>query len=354
LGVDVNQLVVVNARFQRTDSAKAYVGVMQREADRLAAIPGVQGAAVSFMGPMSGELGGMAFLRSGDTARFSGKPYLNGNATGPGYFATVGMQVVDGRDFASTDVANAAPVLIVSKSAAQDLWPAERAVGNCLRLNRDTNPCATVVGVVSDANLVNIKPEPQAHYYVPVTQQKYLSDLALTIRAPRKLRTTLAPTARRELASQLPASTTLSVQDLRSTMGQRYTQWTEGAVVFSAMGILALIVAGIGMYSIIAYSVSRRMHEMAVRVALGASRRQVMRPVVFGGLALAVAGVAIGVGIALAAGKLVASLLYETSPRDPLAMLAAAVVLLVAALVASFVPARRAARADPMRALQAE
>lgn len=354
LGIDVDQLVVASVQFARGDSGQAYIPAMEQEAARLSAMGGVHGAAVSLMPPMEGEMGGRMYDQSGDTMKFGGSPAINGNAVGPGYFATVGMRVLDGRDFTSADAATGARVVVVSESAARDGWPGRRAIGQCVLLGRTTEPCATIVGVVSDANLVNIKPEPPAHYYIPITQETYVHYLAITMRAGPENRATLLQTVRHDLADIVPASATLRIEDLRSALDPRYAQWTEGAAVFTAMGLLALIVAAIGMYSIIGYSVSQRMHEMGIRVALGARRDQVMRPVILGGVKLAALGVALGVGASLAAGKLVASLLYDTSPRDPLVMAGAALVLLLASVAASFIPARRAARVDPVIALRAE
>ena len=354
LGIDVDHLLVASARFERRDSARAYLPAMQREAERLASIPGVQGAAVSLMAPMMGETGGSMRRQSGDTIRFGDSPGLAGNAVGPGYFATVGIRVLDGRDFSANDLSGSASVVVVSESAARAAWPGQRAVGQCVLITRKSDDCTTVIGVVSDANLVNIKPEPAAHYYVPISQYPYVGSIAITVRAPLKTRAALTQAVHRDLADRLPPSTSLQVADLQSLLDPRYSQWTEGAAVFGAMGLLALIVAGIGMYSIIGYSVSQRMHEMGVRVALGARRSQVMRPVVMGGVRLAVVGVVVGIGGALALGRLVASLLYGTTPRDPGAMIAAAVILVGTSVVASLLPARRAARVDPVVALRAE
>lgn len=354
LGIDVDHLLVASARFERRDSARAYLPAMQREAERLASIPGVQGAAVSLMAPMMGETGGFMRRQSGDTIRFGDLRGLAGNAVGPGYFATVGIRLLDGRDFSTNDLAGGAPVVVIGESAARAAWPGQRAVGQCVLMTRKSDDCTTVIGVVSDANLVNITPEPAAHYYVPISQYAYVGSIAITVRAPRKIRAGLTQAVHHDLADRLPPSTSLQVADLQSLLDPRYSQWTEGAAVFGAMGLLALIVAGIGMYSIIGYSVSQRMHEMGVRVALGARRSQVMRPVVMGGVRLAVVGVMVGIGGALALGRLVASLLYGTTPRDPTAMIVAAVILIGTSVVASLLPARRAARVDPVVALRAE
>ncbi len=355
LGIDVNQLAFANVSFQQMDSARVYLSTMREEAQRLAAIPGVQGAALSSMPPLQGEMFAPMFRPDGDTLKASGKSiHPIGNAVGPGYFRTVGMRVVDGRDFSSGDQAGSAPVMIVSQSMARTVWPGERAVGQCLVLMRPSKPCVQVIGVVTDANLAGVRPESGIDYYQPLTEAPFLYGLTLTLRAPERLRRTLAATVRRDLTPWVPASATIRVADLTTALDPFYEQWREGAAVFTAMGLLALLVAGVGMYSIIGYSVSQRMHEMGVRVALGASRAQVMRPVIFGALRLAAIGVVVGIGAALALGKLVASLLYDTSPRDPAAMAVAGLILLTAAVVASLVPARRAARVDPVIALRAE
>lgn len=356
LGIDVAQLAVARVDFdQNTDSVKSYLPILDQEVARVAAIPGVQGAALSAMAPLQGKMSMPLFRPDGDTLTNAGKRIeAAANAVGSGFFATVGMRLVDGRDFTANDLGGDKPVLVVSQTMARTAWPGKRAVGQCLILSRPTNPCAEVVGVVADANLWDIKPEPNINYYLPVTQAPFLRSLVLTVRAPTATRRTVAATLRHDLASQIPASANVNIQDLQAAMDPRYAQWTEGAAVFSAMGILALIVAAIGMYSIIGYSVSQRMHEMGVRVALGARRGQVMWPVVMGGLKLAAIGVVLGIGASLVLGRLVASLLYKTSARDPVAMVGAAVILLLVSVAAAFVPARRAARVDPVIALRAE
>ncbi len=355
LGIDVNDLLIAGTSFQRVDSTKTYLATLNREAERLAAIPGVQGAAVSLIPPLEGEIGGSFFWPSGDTAFVNGhQSGAGGNAVGPGYFRTVGMRVVDGRDFTSADRAGSASVMIISQSMARELWPGRRAVGQCLVLDDPSRPCTTIVGVVTDANLWSIRTEPPARYYVPITQFSYLRGITIIIRAPGRTQGALVQTVRHDLASTLPVSSTVTVYRLKAAVDPKYWQWEEGSTVFTAMSFLALIIAGVGMYSVVGYAVSQRMHEMGVRVALGARRGQVMGPVILEGLRLAGLGVAVGTGVALMLTPLVASLLYDTSPHDPVAMLAAAVVLLTASVLASWVPARRAARVDPVIALRAE
>lgn len=357
LGIDVDPLLFAEASFNAPDSARAYVSTIEQEAERIAAMPGVQGAALSFMPPLRGEMFTIMFRPNGDTLQlFVGGRRVSpqGDAVGPGYFATVGVHLLDGRDFTSADQNGAQPVMIVSQTMARLAWPNQRAVGQCLVLGRWPELCAEVVGVVSDASMIGILPRPEVNYYEPVGQARFLGSLTITVRGTARARRTVTPMVSQDLSSQLPASTSLQIQDLKSSLDPWYAQWTEGATVLSAMGLLALLVTAIGMYSIIGYSVSQRTHEIGVRVALGARAGQVMRPVIFAGVKLALLGVALGLCVALALGRVVASLLYGTSPRDPVAMIAAASILVIASVAASFVPALRASRVDPVIALRAE
>jgi putative ABC transport system permease protein len=354
LGIDVGQLMFAKASFDHGDSGKVYLPLMEEEVSRLAAMPGVHGVAVSLMPPMQGETSKMMFRPSGDTVYFNGQSEMTGNAVGPGYFATVGMRVLDGRDFASTDIATSTPVLVINRAAALAAWPGRRAVGECLVMGRPTNPCATVVGVVTQANLMGVKPDSEPHYYVPVAQQRYQSDFTITLRAPLATRVALVPIVRRDLMARLPSSTTIQVENLAPALARLYIQWQEGADVFVSMGLLALVVAGIGMYSVIGYAVSRRMREMGVRVALGARRPQLMGPLLLGSVRSVLVGIVLGIAAALALGRLVASLLYDTSPRDPAVIVGAAVMLVLAALAAALGPAWRASRVDPASVLRAE
>lgn len=357
LGIDVDRIMYAGASFGQFDSTRTYIPVMQREAERLAAAPGVQGSAVSAMPPLRGEMFNRFFRPGGDTLilHVEGKRAgPAGNAVGPGYFKTVGIHLLDGRDFTSADTRGAPPVMIVSQTMARLVWPRQRAVGQCLIMALPTKPCTEVVGVVSDANLWSIKPEPSIDFYQPIEQAPLFGGLTIVIRADAATRRSIIPTLHHDLSAVLPSATSLQVEDLRTSLDPSYAQWNEGAAVFSAMGLLALVVAAIGMYSITGYSVSQRIHEMGVRVALGARRAQIMGPVVWGGVRLALVGVVLGIGASLALGRLVASLLYDTSPRDPVAIAAAALILLLAAVAASFFPARRAARVDPVIALRAE
>jgi putative ABC transport system permease protein len=145
-----------------------------------------------------------------------------------------------------------------------------------------------------------------------------------------------------------------NVMPMRGALQEQFSTWRTGASLFSALGILALVVAALGVYGVIAYDVGQRTHEMGIRIALGARRGRVVRLVVGTGVKTVALGLTVGLGLALGAGQLVASLLYDTSPRDPSVLLGVAVAMLVVAALASFLPAWRAAAVDPSIALRAE
>ncbi|MGH7689173.1 MAG: ABC transporter permease, partial [Gemmatimonadaceae bacterium] len=170
-GIDAAQLVVAQVDFdQNMDSVKSYLPSFEQEAARIRPIPGVQGAALSAMAPLMGEMSMPLFRPDGDTLTNAGKRIgAAANAIGPGFFATVGMRLVDGRDFTPNDLGGGEPVLVVSQTMARTAWPGQRAVGQCLILSRPTNSCAEVVGVVADANLWSTKPEQNTKYYPPIT-----------------------------------------------------------------------------------------------------------------------------------------------------------------------------------------
>ena len=339
----------------------ALPGVMSR----IAAMPGVDAVAMSAMAPMQGVASGRAFLPSGDTLPVSlnDRHYPTWNAVTPGFFATTGMRVLAGRDFATTDVYGAEPVMSVNESLSRLLWPGESPLGKCLILNKSSEPCRRIVGVVSEAHFVALFGEAAAHYYVPMAQLlgdtskargPFASRSTILVRARPEHRAALVALVQRALKDQMPSSASIRVQDFGDVLARLYRPWQLGATLFSMFGLLALAVATVGVYSVIAYTVSLRTHEMGVRVALGARGADVVRLVLGEGFTLVAAGVVLGVGLAVALSRLIASLLYGISPRDPLTLAAAAFVLLAVGLLASLLPAKRAAKVDPVEALRSE
>lgn len=272
------------------------------------------------------------------------------NAVSPEYFETVGTRIVRGRAISDADREGAPLVAVVSQSMARVLWPNQDPIGRCLKVDADTVPCSEVVGVAQDIRR-GFDESPMLQYY--------LSDAQLPPRGSYFVRTRgearrYAEVVRRAVQRELSGAAFAHVQPLQDILDPNLRSWKMGATMFSVFGGLALLVAAVGLYGVIAFNVTQRMHELGVRIALGAQTRDIVRLVTGEGVRVALAGIGIGTAIALFATQYMASLLFRVSARDPLVLVAVGVTLLAVALVASVVPALRGARADPNSALRAD
>ena len=272
------------------------------------------------------------------------------NGIWPGYFATVGIPILKGRDFSEADREGTELVAIVNETTARMFWPGEDAVGK--RFKHRLNPNAyTVVGVARDAKYGGLRSATPPHLYYAALQY-YTPAMTLAVRTSGDPQTVL-PAVRqviRQLDATMPLPTAL-------TMGEvlRGNLWTArlGAMLLAVFGLLAVTLTTVGVYGVMAYSVTQRTHEIGIRMALGAAHADVMRMVLRHGLKLTILGGAIGLAAALGVTQLIASLLY-VSPTDGLTFAAISALLAAAAMVASLLPARRAARVDPLTALRGE
>ncbi len=287
-------------------------------------------------------------------------PTIGGEGPGvsfvsPDYFATAGIHLLRGTLYRATDrFAGTAPV-IVDETMAKMFWPGADPIGQCLVLDERTNGCSTVVGVVSDVHSFRIIESRAAmHYFVPPADTGFGEPGVLAIRAAPGKAHLVASEVRRALADEFAGWAEPTVTAMSDVLAPQLHPWRMGAALFSAAALLALLVAVVGIYSTISYTFSQRTHEIGVRMALGARASSVLRLVVGEGVRIVLAGVVIGVLLALAGGKLIASLLYDTSPHDPLVLVAVSLSLLLIAIAACLVPAWRALRIDPVQALKAE
>ncbi len=327
---------------------------------RVRDVPEVLEVAQGTSSPMSGSGAAYADLRIEglDRLPFRSGPHVN--LTTANFFQVAGLDVREGRGFTLWDREGTQKVAVVNTSFAQQAWPGQSAVGRCLFVGSDAD-CTTVVGVVEPA--VNwTLPETDPVYYLPIAQAS--SDPALSgwtsIQRALIVRTASSPGrveapvlgALAELFPELPGH---HVRNLSTQFASRIRTWRTGTRLFAASAMLAVLLAAIGLYAVIAFGVRQREHEFGIRRALGARASNLLRMVLTRGVSLAAAGVVAGALAALWAGKFVEPLLFDgRTPRDPLAFAAAALVLLAVAVVASYLPARRASRADPRRALEAE
>jgi putative ABC transport system permease protein len=232
------------------------------------------------------------------------------------------------------------------------LWPDRDALGQCFKVGSDTVPCSTVVGIAEDIRAGSLTGEPGFLYYLSIAQFGPGRG-GLFVRTRGAAIPETEP-VRRALQQVMPGVSYVSVTPLDDVLSPGRRPWELGATMFTVFGALALLVAAVGLYSVISYGVAQRTHELGVRVALGARMRDVVGLVVGEGLRLAVLAVAIGVAVAMVAARWVAPLLFSTSPRDPLVYVAVTVTLVAIALLASVVPALRASRVDPNLALRSD
>jgi putative ABC transport system permease protein len=275
------------------------------------------------------------------------------HAVSPDYFKTMGTRIRRGRAFTPGDARNAPLVMVVSESMAKKLWPGQDAIGGCVKVGADTMPCTHVVGIAQDIKRESLSEDAGLQYYIPIDQREAGIGGGLFIRA-RGSATSYSEQIRRELQKAMPGASYVTVTPLDEVLGSQTRSWTLGATMFTVFGALALLVAAVGLYSVIAYNVAQRTHELGVRIALGARSPDVVRLVVSEGLRVSVMGIGIGTIVALAAARYVGPLLFGVSPRDPSVLTGVATVLLVVALLASVLPSWRASHVDPSVALRGD
>jgi ABC-type antimicrobial peptide transport system permease subunit len=243
--------------------------------------------------------------------------------------------------------------MVVSESMAKKLWPGRDAIGQCVRVNADTVPCTEVVGVVQDIMRGSLTNDDGLQYYLSIDQQSRTIGGGLFIRVRGDAESYVEST-RRELQLVMPGAAYITVTPFSTILGGQTRSWTLGATMFTVFGVLALLVAAVGLYSVIAYNVVQRRHEIGVRVALGAQSPDVVRLVLVEGLKVSLLGVVIGSAIAFGAARYVGPLLFNVSPKDPAVFSGVALTLLVVAVAASLMPAWRASRVDPTVVLRGD
>jgi putative ABC transport system permease protein len=323
--------------------------------DRVAASPGVESAAVSSALPLGGGgfYLGRVFLIEGHPEPPAGPDHpAQWNVISPGYFDATGIKLLRGRAFDERDVEKSNPVVIINETMARRMFPDEDPIGKRIRSWRDENLLREIVGVVQDVRYFGLGDELRGLVYIPHTQNTWRSML-LTVRTksdPASLIGSLREqiwSVDKDLAIADP--TTMKEALAKSVAPERFSM-----LLLTVFAALAMALAAVGIYSVLSYSVTQRAHEIGVRMALGARGGDVIRLVVAHGMKLTLAGIVLGVGSALALTRLMKSLLYEVSVTDPLTFILIPVVLAGVALAASFIPARRATKVDPIVALRYE
>ena len=319
---------------------------------RVDGIPGVRAAAATSYLPLSGAARFVFFCPEGQVCQGIGKdPVIAQRQVTPDYFEATRTRVVRGRVFVATDTADTSPVVIVNETTARRYWPGADPLGKHLANSRDRVQ-REVVGVVADVKFRALSAPNVEEMYLPLAQSPWPS-MTLLVRTdsdPRPLMTAI----RQEIAHLDPDIAISGIRSMNAVVSESVAQPDLIMRVVAVFATLALLLAAIGIYGVMAYSVAERTREFGVRMALGASPREILRLVLREGMGLALAGVAVGLASSLALTRLLASLLFGVTTTDPLTFATAACVLTATALLACYVPARRGMRLEPVRALRQE
>jgi putative ABC transport system permease protein len=353
LGFDADSVLVVsmNMRDVTLDSA-ATVALRLRLLESVKDVPGVAYATLQQSIPFAGMSSWPIFVTGIDSTRRLGQFHFN--TVSADYFKTMGTPIVRGRAIEQMDINGAPPVAVVGESMAAVLWPGQDPIGRCFKVGlTDSVPCRTVVGVARDIRSQSIDAEQGIHFYYMPAVQWQQQEGGLFVRT-REDPARLVEPVRRRLQRDMPGTSFVTITRLGDIVDATLRSWIVGATVFTGFGALALLLAAVGLYSVIAYNVTHRYHELGVRLALGASRTRIVRLVVLEGVRFALAGIVIGGIVAAWTGRWIGPLLFRQSPRDLTVFALVGVVLLGVAVVASCIPALRAARVDPKTALQAD
>jgi putative ABC transport system permease protein len=362
-GVLTMRMSMTGERFLKSEGVDQAVRI---GVEKIMAIPGVQLASATCCVPLEGGYG-LGFIIAGRP--LADQPYHGGgawNTVSPGYFEVFKIPVRRGRTFTTRDTAASTPVVVINEAMAKQYWPKGDPMSDRLIIGRGgmrefaSEPDRQIIGIVADSRDGSLNDEPGPKMFIPQAQVPDLAN-ALNVRItpmawvvrtagdPYALSGQIQEALRQ--ATGLPVSSVRTMEDvvIRSTSRQRFNMW-----LMTVFGLSALALAAIGIYGLIAYSVEQRTQEIGIRLALGADSKQVKRMVVNQGMKLAIAGVVVGVVASLALARFIASFLFGVEQWDPTVFVAAPLTLAFIALVATWIPARRASRVDPIDALRYE
>src|SRR5579859_2268534 len=322
--------------------------ILKTEIDRVRALPGVQAAGIADMLPLDrNRQWGLASV---------GHEHPKGADTGalvylvtPGYLQAMGMRLRAGRDFDWHDTPDNQPVIVINEAAARREWPGEDPIGK-LAYATGKNP-DRVIGVVADVRESNLEQTSSPEIYPPLTQNSDVEGATLVVRssiAPEALSSSVLSTLR----ALNPAQPATEFRPLQSLVDHSVSPRRFFVLLVTVFATLGVLLAALGIYGVISYSVTQKTQEIGVRMALGASMSRVQREVLLGTLRLALAGIVLGTAASLGAARLIATLLFATSPWDPITYAWMTIAIMAVALLSGYIPARRASRIDPMVALR--
>jgi putative ABC transport system permease protein len=328
-----------------------HIALFDRLLEKLQNTPGVEAAGMAQVIPLRGDYV-LSFTVQGKTVAPGTEPSANYRSVSPGYFSALSIPVVRGRSFGPQDTERSPLVAVVDQAFASRYFPSEDAIGRGIDIGNGTDGFFQIVGIVGDVRHNALDALPSPTMYVPFKQDTF-GQMAFLVRT-KDNPAPFASTARqlvRELDGTLPA---FGLAPLADTVSDSLAQRRFSMLLLTVFAFVALFLAAVGLYGVVAYSVSLRTQEIGVRMAIGAEPAHVLRLVIGGGMKLAIAGVVIGIVSALALARFVSTMLFSVTPFDPASYTLTALVLLAVSALACYVPARRAMAVDPLVALRQE
>ncbi len=345
-------ILTVNLGLGRMDSTRARQ-LLHDFADRIAATPGVRQVALTDRVPLGFTVRTREITIPGvEPPAGHDALEVDYGVVGPGYFRTLGIPLVRGRGFEPADDQSSATVVVVSEAMARAYWGTVDVIGRRLRLDGATGPALEIVGVARDTKVRTLGEQPRPYLYGAFEQQ--YDDLVAVVAATDGDPTPVVDRMRREFRAAYPDVPIFDAQTMAEHLGLMLFLPRMAAGLLSIFGLLAVGLAAVGLYGVVAFAVARRTREIGVRIALGAASGQVMRLVLGRSMALVGVGLGVGLVLALVAARLLAGALYGLSPSDPIAIGGTIGFLALVAVLASYLPARRAARVDPLVAIKGE
>ena len=330
-------------------SAATGIEFERQVVDRVRQLPGVQSATLADFSPLSFTIHSEGVMPEGYVPPPHQSVEADRGTVGPGYLQTLRTPLVCGRDFTAQDNEGALPVAVVNRAFADRYWPGQNAIGKRVQTR---GRWYTVVGVAANGKYRRLTYDAAPLILMPLAQ-RYESEVTLHVRTTGDPQA-LAPSVQQTINSLNADLPLFNVTTLQRNMQMGSVFERIVAAFAGSFGLLALVLAAVGIYAVVAYTTRQRTHEIGIRMALGAARRDVFRQVLGQGLRLALVGLAVGVGVSLVMTRFLRGLLYGVGAADWLTFATVAVVLCLVALLACYVPARRAASVDPMLALRTE
>ncbi|HJU64741.1 MAG TPA: ABC transporter permease, partial [Gemmatimonadaceae bacterium] len=355
VGFDPARLSVLNMQLPETSypdsqrTAAFYAALLEQVRRR----PGVSHAAAVSRAPFAGPNSGNVFFPEGRALGREQAPDADLRLITPGYLRTLGIRLIRGRDLAPSDDHRAPEAMLISETMARQYWPNEDPIGRRVRVGSEDAPLVTIVGVVADVRYQSLEtPEVRPMMYLSALARRPAA-MALVVRTDGR-DPSQGATVQRAVTTLDPALPPPVVQRMEELIGEEMSTPRFALLLFAIFAAAAALLAAVGIYGVMSYLVRQRTHELGIRVALGAQPRALIASVVGRALRMAGAGVVIGLVGAWMLTRSMSSLLFEVSPTDPVTFATISVLLLSIAGIASLVPARRAARADPVRALRGD